>query len=430
MAKYTRQQLIELLREAGIPEKDIPIMVAIAMAESNGNSEAQGDQKLANNKWGNSVGLFQIRSLRDPSKYSGADNLRDAEKLKDPIYNAKAAWAISKQGTNFNPWTTYEEGTYKNYMDDATTPSRSRVPKVVKGKGKFLAGDLSDILGDIDPEDTVDLALTQYVANKYNAGSVWNKLTNTELTSDEIQKEIMNTTFWKNNIKERRDQILLLAQDPATFNRQLKNAEDEVRQQFISAGANFTEAKVKSLAKKAVFFDLTAEDFTQIIADSLDFTGSYIKGLAGKTVADLRDKASKFGVTLPQNSAELKNAVKDIFTNKRTMDDVVEVYRQEAIKAFPAFKARFEAGATLEDVADPYRRDIADELELNASDINYNDSVLKSALTAVNSKDGSPYAMSRAEVIRLAQNDPRFDKTQKAQRMLITPLLNLVGGQF
>jgi len=36
MAKYTKEQLVQLLRKAGIPEKDIPMMVAIALAESAG----------------------------------------------------------------------------------------------------------------------------------------------------------------------------------------------------------------------------------------------------------------------------------------------------------------------------------------------------------------------------------------------------------
>jgi hypothetical protein len=55
---------------------------------------------------------------------------------------------------------------------------------------------------------------------------------------------------------------------------------------------------------------------------------------------------------------------------------------------------------------------------------------LKSVLTATNPKDGSPYAMSRAEVVKLAMNDKRFDSTKKAQDMLTTPLLQLVYGRY
>ncbi len=58
--------------------------------ESAGNTDAQGDKTLANSKWGNSVGLFQIRSLRDPSKYTGVDRffLSDASETDYPTMSA------------------------------------------------------------------------------------------------------------------------------------------------------------------------------------------------------------------------------------------------------------------------------------------------------------------------------------------------------
>ena len=122
--------------------------------------------------------------------------------------------------------------------------------------------------------------------------------------------------------------------------------------------------------------------------------------------------------------------VKAKFTGAMSDDDIKNVFRQEAIKAFPNYKARFDAGATLADIADPFRKEIAEVLELNPDDIGYNDSVLKSVLTATNPKDGSPYAMSRADVIKLAKNDPRYDQTKKAQDELLKPLFNLVGGYY
>ncbi len=177
-------------------------------------------------------------------------------------------------------------------------------------------------------------------------------------------------------------------------------------------------------------FKLKKEDFVRIVANSVDFESSYLRGLANTYATGIRKSASSYGITLPDGSKELKTFVKGKFTGAMSDDDIEAVFREEAIKAFPNYKARFEAGATLDDVAKPFRDDIADTLELNSEDIGYNDSLLKSALTATNPKDGSPYAMSRAEVIKLAMNDSRFDSTQKAQRMLLGPLLRLTGGYY
>lgn len=63
-------------------------------------------------KWGPSIGLTQIRSLRNPNAWGPADRWRVADKLRDPAYNAAAAYVISKQGKDFTPWTMYRNNKY------------------------------------------------------------------------------------------------------------------------------------------------------------------------------------------------------------------------------------------------------------------------------------------------------------------------------
>lgn len=134
MAKYTEAEIIQILRDADIPEKDIPLMIAIAMAESRGDSDAVGDVKLANDKWDASIGLFQVRSLKNPEKYSKADKLRIKDKLFDPVYNAKVAYEISKKGKDWSPWSTYNDDSYKEFLPSKS--SRSQIRIAGKGKGK------------------------------------------------------------------------------------------------------------------------------------------------------------------------------------------------------------------------------------------------------------------------------------------------------
>lgn len=139
MAQYTREEIIDILVKAGVPNKDIPIMVAIALAESRGDSDAIGDKDRVNSKWDESIGLFQIRSLKNPNdpKFNEADKLRIKDKLFDPVYNAKAAYEISKKGKTWKDWTTFNEGTYKEFM--STGPSRSNIRIAgggIKGRSK------------------------------------------------------------------------------------------------------------------------------------------------------------------------------------------------------------------------------------------------------------------------------------------------------
>lgn len=116
---YTRS-LRDLLQKTGFSGDRLEVAIAVVMAESGGSATAQGDQHLADSKWGNSVGLFQIRSLRHPDRYSGTDRLRDAKKLLNPVFNAQAAYQISNEGTNWGPWSAYTSGAYRKFYKTGT----------------------------------------------------------------------------------------------------------------------------------------------------------------------------------------------------------------------------------------------------------------------------------------------------------------------
>jgi len=88
----------------------------VAYAESGGYVDAVGDLALIDAKWGPSVGLFQIRSLRDPDAWGPLDHVRRASELRDPLYNAKAAHVISREGTDWSPWSVFKSGTYLPYV--------------------------------------------------------------------------------------------------------------------------------------------------------------------------------------------------------------------------------------------------------------------------------------------------------------------------
>lgn len=103
--------------QAGFTGPALVTAIAIAAAESGFDPGATGDQTLANSKWGNSIGLWQIRSLQPSSLY--LEPIRDPNKLYDPLYNAKAAYQISKGGTDFSPWTTFVNKAYQQFLSVA-----------------------------------------------------------------------------------------------------------------------------------------------------------------------------------------------------------------------------------------------------------------------------------------------------------------------
>src|SRR6266568_3902643 len=82
------------------------IAAAISMAE-----DTSGDPNVVSPT--NDVGLWQINLPSHPQY--------NVTELQDPLSNAKAAVAISNNGRNWNPWTSYTSGAYLRFVSGSST---------------------------------------------------------------------------------------------------------------------------------------------------------------------------------------------------------------------------------------------------------------------------------------------------------------------
>ena len=130
--KASPEQIARIAKTAGIPEKHIPTMVSIALAESGGDIGARYNPE--GNTGEDSYGLWQInmdpRYADERLKLFGIDNKKE---LFDPVTNAKAAYEIFKlQG--FNAWTVYRTGKYRDFLPAAKkAASASTQPTISRG---------------------------------------------------------------------------------------------------------------------------------------------------------------------------------------------------------------------------------------------------------------------------------------------------------
>jgi cell wall-associated NlpC family hydrolase len=109
MARYSAEQIYGFCRMAGFSPDEAATFTAIALAESGGNSQAH------NPIGEDSKGLFQINARAHPgldSKYN----------LYDPQQNARAAFEVSRGGSDASPWTVTHGSSrarYLMYKDEA-----------------------------------------------------------------------------------------------------------------------------------------------------------------------------------------------------------------------------------------------------------------------------------------------------------------------
>lgn len=98
--QLTRARVLAIATKQGFPNPKLAS--AIAFAESGGvpNAVLRNDREY-------SVGLWQINTRVHP--YSPAD-------MSDPVKNAWVAYVISKAGTDWSPWSTFKNGSYKKFL--------------------------------------------------------------------------------------------------------------------------------------------------------------------------------------------------------------------------------------------------------------------------------------------------------------------------
>src|ERR1035437_10074658 len=77
------------------------------MAESSGSTTATHTNTTGAYAGSIDQGLWQINSQAWPQYAAG---------IFDPLANAQAAFAISKGGVDFTPWSTWTNGAYKSFL--------------------------------------------------------------------------------------------------------------------------------------------------------------------------------------------------------------------------------------------------------------------------------------------------------------------------
>jgi hypothetical protein len=135
MPALSASQIFQIARSVGFSQNEAIIMVAIALGESGGRTDAIGDTKLQTGKWGPSVGLWQIRSL---NAQTGTGGIRDRRANMDPVTNARAAFALfqerkRKRQKGYEDWTVFTKGIYKKHLGTARRAAAGGDPRFEAG---------------------------------------------------------------------------------------------------------------------------------------------------------------------------------------------------------------------------------------------------------------------------------------------------------
>ncbi|HET6215351.1 MAG TPA: hypothetical protein VFE14_20970 [Micromonosporaceae bacterium] len=148
MARRSAADIFRDLVAAGFSRAQAIIMTAIGLAESGGDDTAQGDLQLQDHTWGPSYGTYQIRTLKGDT---GTGKLRDITALTgDDLRQAQTAYAISRSGADFTPWSVYTSGRYRTFLGQAQTAAANNGNNTVNTTNN---GATQPVLGFPNPLD-------------------------------------------------------------------------------------------------------------------------------------------------------------------------------------------------------------------------------------------------------------------------------------
>lgn len=159
MAVVTDAQLAAAARDAGIPADQIATAVAIALAESGGDTLAHNTVPPDN-----SYGAWQINMYGNLGpqrrKQFGLNSNQDLFNLAT---NARAMAAISNKGQNWKPWSTFMRGSHLRFLNrgkaaaggvgtgSVTTPVTNSIsdPLTYRKAALYVAGVVLILIGVI-----------------------------------------------------------------------------------------------------------------------------------------------------------------------------------------------------------------------------------------------------------------------------------------
>lgn len=228
-------------------------------------------------------------------------------------------------------------------------------------------------------------------------------------TPDKFQAEIKNSGWWKKNSKTTREAQVLQKTDPATYKASMEAARVAARQMAVKAGAILSDKNVEKLAKNMVWYGWEEPQVTNFLGQYVGFAKDHtLGGLAGQAAKAIKDEAYKNGVAVTEQSV-LNNA-QYLVRGLTSMEKIQGSLREQSAGLYPAFAEQIKAGASIQDLAQPYVQVVAQELGVPSTDVNAFSPKVKQALNRANAQ-GQPEPMDLHDFTQLVRNDPSWRKT-------------------
>ncbi len=233
-------------------------------------------------------------------------------------------------------------------------------------------------------------------------------------TQPKFNAKLAETQWYKTLSDPQRKALLLKFTDPATYNRNYNNAATKVRLMMADMGSDPDNWDL--------IYEITAKVVNEGYSDeqTRDFLGQYIvfgrAGMAGGKAGQVQQELNTYSYAMGIQNADwwTQDAVRNVVRGKKTAQDYKNEIMEQSIATFGGFEKQLRAGATMQDLAQPYMQSMSQILEIPVGNVNLFDNTIRGALSW---RDPSGTAGSKPlwEFQNDLRKDDRWKKTQNAQ---------------
>ncbi|HET7415520.1 MAG TPA: hypothetical protein VFI97_07475, partial [Arthrobacter sp.] len=192
-------------------------------------------------------------------------------------------------------------------------------------------------------------------------------------------------------------------------------------------------SSLDTMAEHAFLFGWNQEQINNHLAQMVNIQKQHatVGGSLASAENQIKNYAYNNGVNL--NDHTMQNWLRQIVRGNSTVEEYQQYITKQAAAAHPNWSKELNSGMSLADVASPYINSMAQLLEVDPSQINVNNRMIRQALS-YQDEQGNWKQMTLADFEDRVRSDPRWMQTDNAKQQMMdtgTAILQrfgLVGG--
>lgn len=229
------------------------------------------------------------------------------------------------------------------------------------------------------------------------------------MSDDQFLAALKNTPTWQNHTTNELNWIALKPADQqARADGQKAAIVDQAKQLGITLDAD----RLNQIATDSLRLGWNGTQLAQAVAAEFHYRPGGQSGTIGQAEVSLKKMANDYLV--PVTDATLANWETQIAAGTATPDTFKSYFIDQAAGLYKGIEKQLRGGATVQQLAEPYKQDAANELGVNPDAIDFAQPQWLRALSSTDPTSGQPIMMGRADWIRTLRTDPTYgwDKSQ------------------